>query len=59
MNEPLAEYPQLFLDGIRYFNECEFFEAHESWEELWADEVGDSLQRHSAAAREECLILHR
>ena len=31
-----------YLKGIEYFNECEFFEAHEVWEELWADVEGDS-----------------
>ncbi len=34
------EYPALYLEGIRYFNDCEFFESHEVWEELWADEHG-------------------
>ena len=31
-----------YLKGIEYFNECEFFEAHEVWEELWTDVEGDS-----------------
>jgi len=31
-----------YLKGIEYFNECDFFEAHEVWEELWADIQGDS-----------------
>jgi predicted metal-dependent hydrolase len=31
-----------YHQGIEYFNECEFFEAHEVWEELWADVEGDS-----------------
>lgn len=26
---------ELFLDGIRLFNEAEYFEAHEVWEEIW------------------------
>jgi len=30
-----------YLKGIEYFNECDFFEAHEVWEELWADVTGD------------------
>jgi predicted metal-dependent hydrolase len=32
---------ELYLKGIEYFNECEFFEAHEVWEELWADYRGE------------------
>lgn len=37
-----ADYDPRFLQGIAYFNECEFFEAHDAWEELWADYQGPS-----------------
>ena len=33
-------YDPRYLQGIKYFNECEFFEAHEIWEELWTDVQG-------------------
>ena len=36
------DYDPLYLKGIEYFNECEFFEAHEAWEELWTEYRGDS-----------------
>jgi len=35
-------YDPRYLQGIAYFNECEFFEAHEVWEDLWADNQGPS-----------------
>lgn len=35
-------YDQHFLDGVRFFNDCDFFEAHEAWEELWTDYQGPS-----------------
>jgi len=35
-----TSYPPLYLQGIAYFNDCEFFESHEVWEELWADCTG-------------------
>lgn len=35
-----APYHPLYLEGIRNFNDCEFFEAHEVWEELWQEEEG-------------------
>ncbi len=38
------EYDPRFLQGIEYFNNCDFFEAHEAWEELWADYQGSSRQ---------------
>jgi len=34
-------YDPLYLQGIEYFNECDFFEAHETWEELWTEYRGD------------------
>ena len=36
------EYHPLYLKGIEHFNECDFYESHEVWEELWTDEQGDS-----------------
>lgn len=38
----VATYPPLYLKGIEYFNECEFFEAHDIWEELWSEYQGPS-----------------
>jgi predicted metal-dependent hydrolase len=29
-----------YLEGIEHFNKCDFFEAHEVWEALWADTQG-------------------
>jgi uncharacterized protein len=38
----MAEYDPRYLEGIEHFNKCDFFEAHEVWEELWADYSGPS-----------------
>jgi predicted metal-dependent hydrolase len=35
-------YDPRYLAGIEHFNVCDFFEAHEVWEELWADYQGPS-----------------
>ena len=40
MSEDTEPYEPLYLEGIALFNVCDFFEAHESWETLWADTVG-------------------
>jgi uncharacterized protein len=37
---PEAIYDPRYLAGIEYFNKCDFFEAHEVWEDLWADAQG-------------------
>ncbi len=36
------EYHPYYLQGIEYFNECDFYEAHEVWEALWTDYQGPS-----------------
>ena len=39
---PDTTYDPRYLHGIELFNACEFFEAHEAWEELWQDYQGPS-----------------
>ena len=41
MSTATEAYDPLYLQGIAYFNACEFFEAHEVWEELWKSYSGD------------------
>jgi predicted metal-dependent hydrolase len=41
MGTATQTYDPLYLQGIAYFNACEFFEAHEVWEELWKDYSGE------------------
>ncbi|MCK6456259.1 MAG: DUF309 domain-containing protein [Phycisphaerae bacterium] len=33
--EHLAEERRIYFEGIRLFNEGQFFEAHDAWEENW------------------------
>lgn len=40
MEKTADGYDPLYLKGIAYFNACEFFEAHETWEELWKNYTG-------------------
>jgi predicted metal-dependent hydrolase len=41
MHFDAEDYDPLYLQGIAYFNACEFFEAHEVWEDLWKSYSGD------------------
>jgi predicted metal-dependent hydrolase len=41
MDTTADQYDPLYLQGIAYFNACEFFEAHEVWEELWKNYSGE------------------
>ena len=36
-----TDYDHRYLEGIAHFNACDFFEAHEVWEDLWKDYSGD------------------
>lgn len=38
----MTEHDPRYLEGIEHFNKCDFFEAHEVWEELWTDYQGPS-----------------
>ena len=45
--EPLREanergYPREYLEGIRSFNAGNYFEAHETWEEIWVRASGEA-----------------
>ena len=37
---PESTYDPRYLQGIEHFNKCDFFEAHEVWEDLWKDIEG-------------------
>jgi hypothetical protein len=37
----MATYDPRYLAGVLFFNAGDFFEAHEVWEDLWADSHGD------------------
>lgn len=41
MDTSADEYDPLYLQGIAFFNACEFFEAHEVWEDLWKSYTGE------------------
>jgi predicted metal-dependent hydrolase len=40
MSDDAPSVETLYADGIRHFNACDFFEAHETWEELWTEYRG-------------------
>lgn len=37
----MSEWPEQYLEGLRLFNEEEFFECHEVLEELWGETQGE------------------
>src|SRR5215218_8720932 len=41
MGADADEFDPLYLKGIAFFNACQFFEAHEVWEDLWKSYSGE------------------
>lgn len=57
MTDEATPYDPLYLQGIEYFNDCEFFEAHEVWEELWTEYRGE-LRRYYQGMIQTAVALH-
>src|SRR5215207_2061659 len=47
----------LYHRGIQYFNDCDFFEAHETWEELWTEYRGPA-RRYFQGLIQAAVALH-
>lgn len=52
-----AEYDPRYLEGIRVFNERDYFEAHEIWEDLW-QECGPEYRRFYQALIQAAVALY-
>jgi predicted metal-dependent hydrolase len=57
MSDDAPSIEALYAEGIRYFNECEFFEAHEAWEELWTEYRGPA-RRYYQGLIQAAVALH-
>ena len=53
-----SEHDPRYLQGIKYFNDCDFFEAHEVWEELWADLQGGESRKFYQGLIQVAVCLH-
>ena len=62
MKEPIADsetsYHPLYLEGIEHFNHCDFFESHESWEDLWTDYRGPSRKFYQGLIQAAAAFYH-
>jgi uncharacterized protein len=47
----------LYAEGTRNFNDCDFFEAHETWEELWTEYRGPA-RRYFQGLIQAAVALH-
>jgi uncharacterized protein len=51
-------YDPLYLKGIEHFNECDFFESHEVWEELWTEYRGPSRKFYQGLIQAAVALYH-
>jgi predicted metal-dependent hydrolase len=52
------EYDPRYLAGVLFFNARDFFEAHEVWEELWADSAAPQRRFYQALIQAAVGLLH-
>ncbi len=51
-------YEPLYLQGIEHFNECDFYESHEVWEELWTEYRGPSRKFYQGLIQAAVALFH-
>ena len=56
--ETPTDYDPLYLSGIEKFNECDYYESHEIWEELWTEYRGDSRKFYQGLIQAAVALYH-
>ena len=51
-------YDPLYLEGIRHFNACDYFESHEVWEELWTEYRGEARKFYQGLIQAAVALYH-
>ena len=58
MVEPGPEYDYRYLGGIWFFNERDFFQAHEVWESLWLECAGTERRFYQGLIQAAVALYH-
>ncbi len=56
--ESAPTYEPLYLDGIRHFNACDYYESHEVWEELWTEYRGEARKFYQGLIQAAVALYH-
>ena len=51
-------YPKNYLEGLRLFNEEEFFDCHDVLEELWSEVIGDEKKFYQGLIQASVALFH-
>jgi uncharacterized protein len=54
----MDEYPEKYLEGIRLFNDQQFFECHEVLEELWSETIGAEKKFYQGLIQAAVALFH-
>lgn len=57
MSDSVATYDQRYLAGVLFFNQQDYFEAHEVWEAIWQESAGPE-RRFIQALIQAAVALH-
>ena len=57
-HNPPPPHPPQYLEGLRLFNEQDFFECHDVLEELWSDIVGDERKFYQGLIQVAVALFH-
>ncbi len=52
------DYDARYLGGVRFFNEGDFFEAHEVWEDLWLNTAGPERRFYQGLIQAAVALYH-
>jgi predicted metal-dependent hydrolase len=58
MSREAVEYDPRYLAGILFFNRRDFFEAHEVWEDLWAESTGTERRFYQGLIQAAVALYH-
>lgn len=58
MTDPAIEYDPRYLGGILFFNQHDFFEAHEVWESIWLECAGPERRFYQALIQAAVALYH-
>jgi uncharacterized protein len=58
MSEAAADYDPRYLAGVLFFNDHDFFMAHEVWEELWGEMAGPDRRFVQGLIQAAVALLH-
>jgi predicted metal-dependent hydrolase len=58
MASSATDYDRRYLGGILFFNDRDFFQAHEVWEDLWMDSAGPERRFYQALIQAAVALYH-